>query len=322
MAKLRPLKTDEEIRAIPADQPVLIELPANMDSTEPDAPVVADTGTTVQKSEPEDAAAKVQKQLEDMQRAGQVERERLTRERDEARESARLAQQEHASTEQQLVTTGLARAQADLSGAKAAYKAAMEAGDYDKAADAQALMSRASAMILAAESAGAEAGQRAEELKRQPQQDRQQAPDPMQAMEASPQLFPAEKAWFRLHPEAFTDNRMNTRLNDAYFRAEEKGIVRGTPDYFKFIDQHMGYAKPETTTTQDEDTTVMGAAPVTRQNNSVGGTPQNNSQITLTPEQRQLCSTMGISEVDYAMQLRNMNMDKKANPDRYYINGR
>ena len=31
---------------------------------------------------------------------------------------------------------------------------------------------------------------------------------------------------------------------------------------------------------------------------------------------------MGISEVDYAMQLRNMNMDKKVNPDRYYINGR
>ena len=84
-----------------------------------------------------------------------------------------------ASTEQQLVTTGLARAQADLSGAKAAYKTAMEAGDYDKAADAQALMARASAMILAAESAGAEAGQRAEELKRQPQQDRQQPVHPM-----------------------------------------------------------------------------------------------------------------------------------------------
>ena len=60
----------------------------------------------------------------------------------------------------------------------------------------------------------------------------------------------------------------------------------------------------------------MGAAPVTRQNNlELAERLQNNSQITRMPEQRQFCSTMGISEVDYASATRNMNMDKKANPD-------
>lgn len=328
--KLRPLKTAEEVKAIPANQPVLIALPAAVSNSEPEPPAGGEGngGTPPQRQAPAaEGAAALEQQLKALKDARAADAARLTqaeRDRDAALARAREAEQDVAGAEQRAVTTGLAGAQADLAAAKQALKIAFEAGDAAAMADAQEKIGRSSAKVLQYEQQGAEVAQRVEEAKRAPPQ--AQTVDPMAAMESNPQLYPQEKDWFRRHPETWTDRRMNVRLEDGYFRAMDKGLTRGTPEYFAFLDQHMGYAAARTQNGNGagdahdgDDGHAMAAAPVSRENGSMANGQTRPGEILITPEEREIAESMGISPVAYAEQKLRMAQDKKARPEAYYI---
>ena len=326
--KLRALKTDEEIKAIPIDQPVMIELPAPPTNEAPaggeGAAQAAEKTQTEAEQQPDFKT--LQAQLEAMKAANQQRDAReaqLARERDEAREAARRAEQNAGDAQQQQATSGLAQAQANMAAAKQAYKIASEGGDFAAAADAQEKIGRAAADIRHYETVAAELGQRKTDQQQQQQNRPVEQTDMLANMRASPNLLPQEKTWFDQHPEALIDRRMNIRLEDGYNRAIEKGLIRGTPDYFKFIDQHMGYAKVEPEPSQadldTEDISVMAAAPVTRGSQSMTNGNSRPDQVVLSADERELCANMGISEVAYAQQKVKMAQDKKARPEAYYI---
>jgi len=311
---LRALKTDEEIAAIPLDQPILVELPGGT-IDEGDETIVADKPKP---KEPEqvDGAKVLQEQLEASQRA-QVEAnaraERAEREATEARRLAAEAEKRNSSLESDVISGGLSAAQAERDAAKLAFETAGEAGDYKAMADAQERIARAAAKILSFEAGAAEIAERpkTEAVQRQ---ERQAPADPIAAVDANPNLFPAEKEWLKAHPDAVTDYKRNTELGVGYERAVKQGLVRGTPAYFAFLNEFMGYEKAASN--DDNDGSRDVSAPVSRNERDGNGRPSQN-RITLSPEQREIARSMGVTDIEYARQVQAFEAAKRADPDKY-----
>lgn len=307
---LRALKTEEEIAGIPLDQPILIELPG---AGEPE---------TEKKPELDESAKTLQDQLEALQAANKAfeERERAASERAakaerdaaQARRDAEDARKRQNDLESDVITGGLTAAQAERDAAKQALQQAGEAGDWKAIADAQSRIGRAEAKILTFESGAAEVAERKERQPEPKQEQQIQRPaDPMAAIDANPNLLPAEREWLKAHPDAVLDTSRNNELSVGYQRAMKKGLVRGTPAYFAELEDFMGYKQPDT---QERETSVQ--APVTPKERGGDGRPSN-GRVTLTPEQRDLAKNMGISEIEYARQVANFDAARRADPDRY-----
>jgi hypothetical protein len=306
---LRALKTDEEIAAIPLDQEILVELPGGVideEQTEPEKP------SKPEKAEP-DGAKVLQEQLEAAQRAqaaSDARAERAEREAAEARRLATEADKRTASLEGDVITGGLAAAQAEVASAKQALQVAGEAGDYKAMADAQERIGRAAAKVLHFESGAAEI---AERPKGEPRQEQvlQKPLDPILAVDSNPNLLPAEKEWLKAHPDAVVDGKRNNELGVAYERAIKKDLVRGTPAYFAFLEEFMGYKQPDT---NNGETNV--SAPPSRNERGGDGRPSPN-RITLTPEQREIAKSMGVTDIEYARQVQAFEQARKADPEKY-----
>jgi hypothetical protein len=307
MAKMKALRSDDELSAVPLDQPVLVDL-------EP-------AGDTVEVDEPEDKPVKVKEedtgvnvlkeQLDALKRANAAatERENAANRRAEQAERERAeAINNQSRTEADAVQSGLSGAQAELANAKLAAKQAGEAGDWEAQAEALSRVGRASSDIREFERAAATLADRKEE-RTEPQRQQVQAPDIISSIEGNPQLMASEKEWLKSHPEAYASR--NKELDVAYDRAMRQGLSRGTPDYFKFMDEFMGYAKPKA---EDDDMSV--SAPVSRNERGGDGKPSN-GKIMLTPEQREVAKSMGVSEVDYARQVQTLEQRRREDPDRY-----
>ena len=150
---LRALKTEDELRAVPLDQPVLIELPSG--AIEDDEPVIeAKKQEPKPKSEPtiDPDAKRLQAQLEAAQAAQRAADERAAR----AERAAQEAQARTQSLEGDLITGGLAAAQAERDAALNEYVRAGEAGDLRAQALAQSKIGRSEAKILNLEAGAAE----------------------------------------------------------------------------------------------------------------------------------------------------------------------
>lgn len=329
MAKLKPIKDEKELAAVPLDEPVLVELePAatgaeveqEPDRREDDKPLAADNKDA-------DGASELQRQLEAATEASRIDRERADtaeREAKTAREERDRLRTDNADTEKELLSSSLSAAQADVAAAKAAYKTAFEAGDPDAMADAQEKIGRSAAKVLNYEGAIAQFETDAKVTKEEPDTDRP-APkvDIMTAIDRDPNLFPKERVWLKEHPEVLTDTSLNQDLSVGYKRAIAKGFKRGTDGYFKFLDEFMGYSKPQREE-QDDDTDNSGegasivSAPVTRDSrSSMSGKPVTPTRIHLSPEQRQLARDMGISDAAYARGVQKLDANKKADPERF-----
>lgn len=311
---LRALKTDEEIAAHPLDQPILIELPGGVEVPDTDG----------KKPELDDGARALQDQLEALKTANKAteERERLANERTakaerdavQARREADDERKRTAALESDVITGGLAAAQSERDSAKQALQVAGEAGDWKSIADAQSRIGRAEAKILTFESGAAEVASRKEEPRQEPRSEPRQAADPIAAIDGNPNLLPAEKAWLKAHPDAVIDNGRNNELSVGYQRAVNKGLVRGTDAYFEYLNEFMGYEKPES----EGNNNVQ--APPSRNERGVDGrsTP---GKVTLSPEQREAARSMGVSEIDYAKNLVKFQAAQAADPDRYSNRG-
>lgn len=317
MPALRALKTDEEIAAIPLDQPILVELPGGVIDVDEEGGIVADKSTGKTK-EPEavDGAKVLQEQLEASHRAHEAERARADKaERDatDARKLAAEAGKRTAALEGDVITGGLAAAQAEVVSAKQALQTAGEAGDYKAMADAQERIARAAGKILNFEAGAAEIAERPKVEARQ-EQVRQAPLDPIAAIDSNPNLLPAERQWLKDHPDAVIDMKRNNELGVAYERAVKQGLTRGTPAYFTYLNEFMGYEKPANDADNSRETNV--SAPPSRQERGGDGRPSAN-RITLSPEQREIAKSMGVTDIEYARQVQAFEVARKVEPDKY-----
>lgn len=307
MATLKALSKDEELAAVPGDQPVLVQLPGFDD----DAPVADKTAKT---PEPEDEGVNVLKQqLEELKRANAIaEERRIASERraEQAERERTDALASKADTESDAVSSGLSAAQAEQESAKQALKTAGEAGDWNAIADAQARIGRSAADIREFERAIAALAEQKKTSEAAPQTTQpRQFSSVEAAIDAQPGLTDTERSWLKSHQDAWVDTGRNTELSAAYIKATRKGFVRGTPDYFKFIEGEMGYS-------QNQDDNMSVSAPVSRNERSGDGKPTG-GKIMLTPEERDLAKSMGVTDIEYARQKVNFEAARKIEPAKY-----
>lgn len=339
MTKLKPISDEKALAAIPTTEPVLVELPAMPTGEDLGAGTgIKEPPARVEKAEDEpadDGATKLKEQMAALQRANAAEKARADKAERDAAEARRIANERDVENkrlqagrvedEGSLIQNALAAAQADERAARAAYEQAFEEGDKKGAADAQSKIARSAAKIVQHENAAAVHAAEQERIAKAPKvEERRDGPgvhtDPIAAIEAAPQLLPTEKAWLKAHPDAWTDPQKNQELAVAYNRSMRvPGMVRGTPEQFKYIEEFMGYAQTSWSATNDSGGSLV-SAPVSRDTgSSISGKPISNSRVELTPDQRSLARSMGLSDVQYARQVLRLQQAKKDEPEKYAV---
>jgi hypothetical protein len=236
-----------------------------------------------------DVADALKAQLTELQAEKQREKDaRIAAERRATNEAQgrQAAQAEVESTRTEITETrlgtveqGIAAATTEADAAQSEYTAAMEAGDWKKAGEAQRKISRAEATKVRLEEAKADLEVQKTQPQRQPQ--RTEAPqtqtDPVEAFISA--RSPPTQAWLRAHPEDAralalnTDPRRAAKLNAADSDAVAEGFARDSKEYFDHVEKFLGITKPNGKGTNGATQTQRRAAsaPVAPVAASAGG---------------------------------------------------
>lgn len=229
-----------------------------------------------------------------------------------------------ADSDYHAASNALIKATADAEVYKQAHRAALEAGDYEKASDAADRLSEAKAKVVqlqdgkaALEDAARRAISQAEVVIKTPAPKAEPA-DPFEGFLA--QFAPKAQAWFREHPECAATNDKSKwyqalAAHESILRA---GVADGTDEYFVRLDKAMGYdngseavedraAHDRTSEDVVVDTKATPtkpaprvSAPVSRDSTIVTRRADGRMQVRLTAEQRDIAEHMGMSTTEYA----------------------
>lgn len=338
MPRLRVVKKPEDSADIPQDQAVQVVL--SDDSAETPEITPGSTSKEPQKApelDPGDSAiAALQKQMEDMKKAHesaiQNERQQVQeadRQRQEAIQRANQKDQELTkvgtraeAAEFDAILAAMGAAQAESESAQRDIEIGTANSDIKLQIDAQKRLARAESRMGQLEDSKASYEARQERKKTEPPPRETPIGDPIDAhIDAMPNLTVAQRQWLKSHRELMTDNRKNVRLQNAHFDAEDAGIKAGSDEYFKFLDEKLGYRKADPKPQEDDEEDDMPeddrsrpgivSAPPSRENRSMDSGKPSNSRITLSPEQREAARNAGVDEVTYAKNLVKLNTFKK-----------
>ena len=206
------------------------------------------------------------------------------------------ARTEVQTTQLDLVKNAIDRINEQKAALKAQYAAAAASGDWDAAADAQSQMADAAAQLTQLE-----AGRK--QMEKAPKPQPIVVEDPVERLASG--LSPQSAAWVRSHPEMVRDPVKNRKMIRAAEDAVDDGIAPDSPEYFAYVEKRLGL---RTDATADDSAlsqaaaprsqrTAPAAAPVSRSGN--GAAPRSNV-VTLTAEEREMASIMGMSDKEYA----------------------
>lgn len=203
------------------------------------------------------------------------------------------------SAEMLAVNNAIANTEHERADAKQAYKAAMEAGDFEAAAEAQAKLSEVAVKAQRIKEGKAELERRAEAAKAQT--------DPLEQYVS--QLSPQSAAWIRRHPETVSDPGKRDLLQRAHYKALGEGLRPDTDAYFQHMDVEMGYAQRQAAADDlDDDPPLQQrqqaapAAPPSR--GGAAQAPQARPNVVrLTAAQREIAAACGMTDAEYAKQL-------------------
>jgi len=340
MPRIRAARTPEEAAAVPADQPVAIDLSTppepDIKEDEPAAPERAARKPGAE-SETEPEQSPLQKQLDDMRRAEATVREQLGAER--ARSEAAMRQARERETElarerggreqaeYDTVLNAIGHAQAEADVAQRDLETAMSSADFKGAAEAQRRLATATARLVQLED-----GKMAADVRREEQKQQVRAPPPPptnpvdRQIDQMAQLSGRQRDWLKRHPDAMTDPRKNTRLGAAHFDAMDAGHAEDTDGYYQFLEERLGYRKPAPVASEDDDEpdpkptrrSPPVSAPVSRDAPSLSSSKRPSSRVELSPAQREHAKIAGVDEVTYAKGVQELERRKAAGmyPDR------
>ena len=252
-----------------------------------------------QKAAADEAAEKLQQQLEAAKSAEKAARETADAERQgrlAAEQTARQREQEATqyrgqaqSAELNTITTAIDGATRVRDMAKIELKRALEGGEFDKVADAQEKLAEAAANIVNLN----QAKNYAETVQPQPVEGRiqQVQQDPVERFISS--ATPASQQWLRQHRDMIVQDHNGTRVDDrvlaAHYQAKAQGIRPDSEEYFSYVDSALRPAQTNgdrgevATTPPKQARNAPVAAPVSRESSvSNNGRPL---RITLTKDQ-------------------------------------
>lgn len=188
-----------------------------------------------------------------------------------------------ADGESMLIDQAKGRVGAELDKAKLDYKEAYESGDPDKLIEAQETLSKLHNEKF-----------RVDEYKPQPQQIKEEAPKAK-----APQLSQRDLDWQKNNDWFEKDSVMRGTAMGLHSQLQQKGIVPGSEEYYKGIDEGMKKIFPEKFEVQQE-------APELQNGNVVAPVERNGKKsrtVRLTRTQVSLAKRLGLSNEQYAAQL-------------------
>jgi len=121
--------------------------------------------------------------------------------------------------------------------------------------------------------------------------------DPVEAAAAA--ASPQSAEWIRAHSEIVTDPSKAKLAQRGHYKAMGEGIEPDTPEYFAFLDRHMGYVQdnPEPAKPEPVKRPAVAAAPPT----SVPSSGQAGQRtMRLSREQQETARDLGMSLQEYA----------------------
>lgn len=218
------------------------------------------------------------------------------------------------------IVTAMGAAQMEIDAAKRDIMLAMAAQDGQTLADAQERLASAKAHMI-----NLEHGKNTYESQRANGGQVQQ--DPMSVIDNNPNLMYSEKAWLREHPDVLINERKRAKLDALYYDALDAGLSRGSPEYFIFMEEGLGYRekkvmehkedRPSARQEQEQDNSIMVAAPPSRSVPSGSGSGGGKGTYTMTREEAEIAKVSGISPAEYVRQREKLKKLKRANPDDY-----
>jgi hypothetical protein len=308
-----PDEQEAEVKAAPEPE---FEVKIEDDTPEEDRGRKPLSKRTVEELENEDLdeySEKVKKRLSQMKRVWHDERrekERALREREEALRFAQMRDQEAkqlrerlGQNEQAFIKEAQKYANFDLSSAKERLKQAYEAGDSEKIAEAQELLTDAKLKI-----------QTISRVKPSLQQNEGRVEQAQQAQVpqefSQPKADPKAKSWQEKNTWFGEDEEMTALALGLHEKLVRSGVDPNSDEYYRRVDETMRKRYPEAFEDAEEDDDkpqtrqvekpvrtkpANVVAPVTR-----GTAPR---QVRLTPTQVAIAKKLGLSNEQYAKEL-------------------
>jgi hypothetical protein len=307
---------DEQEAEVKAAPELEFEVKIEDDTPEEDRGRKPLSKRTVEELENEDLdeySEKVKKRLSQMKRVWHDERrekERALREREEALRFAQMRDQEAkqlrerlGQNEQAFIKEAQKYANFDLSSAKERLKQAYEAGDSEKIAEAQELLTDAKLKI-----------QTISRVKPSLQQNEGRVEQAQQAQVpqefSQPKVDPKAKSWQEKNTWFGEDEEMTALALGLHEKLVRSGVDPNSDEYYRRVDETMRKRYPEAFEDAEEDDDkpqtrqvekpvrtkpANVVAPVTR-----GTAPR---QVRLTPTQVAIAKKLGLSNEQYAKEL-------------------
>lgn len=277
----------------------VIENDAKAVNNEPEI-VVETTKETVEQDngsgiKVEDAIAELRSRLEEEQKARR-EAEKRAREFENVSVKAQTEVQE---TNLHLITGAIDSIKRDTTILKDNYKRALASGNYEQAAEIQEQMSTNATKLMRLEDGKSE-------LERRPKPEIREMPrsiDPVDDFVS--RLSPASAQWVKAHPECVTNPGLNEMMIAAHTIAMRKSIPVDSPEYFRYIEDTLGYSQSIPKESSEPTQAVSGGrqaapspAPVSRAA-STSGTSRPNV-VRLNEAEREIADMLGMDYKDYA----------------------
>lgn len=215
----------------------------------------------------------------------------------------------------QTLTTAINATAGHVQSAKANYKAAMEIGDYEKAAEAQEAIAIAAAELLRLKDGKAELEAVIDKQKKAPVETKKVEQPKTQTADDYINALPAvSKAWLSEHREYVDDPKLHNKMVAYSNAALAEGIKLHTPEHIKFLEDKLGISQPSDDPDEDDadveleepkqeakpKARTMPAAPVSRGNKTYSSANPNGNRIRLSPALVAMAKEMGEDPAIYA----------------------
>lgn len=270
------------------DDPIEVDI---LDDASPkEEEIIVEKTEEKKESDPVDEGLEALKAQLERERQARLEAERRA---NEAAQTAYQAQNEAQDSNLHLVTNAIETVKQSNDILKANYRDAMAAGEYDMAADIQAEMSANAAKLLQLEQ-----GRQALETAPRIDAPTPYIADPVEALAS--QLSYRSADWIRRNPQFATDQRLYSKMLAAHNLAVADGIEPDTDDYFDSIETTLRMRDQgddsRSASAPAQRRSAPPAAPVSRSGAAPGSRP---NRITLSAEERDMASMMGMTPEEY-----------------------
>lgn len=320
MPRLRRARTPEEALAVPVDKPLVVQLGEAEEIEAPEKPDKPE-----QQQEPPERAAPepepelepdepnaLQKQVADLRRAEEMQRQALAQRDAEIARLKRSQEDEAAKTEQaqyDAVVIALNAAQGELETAERELKVAFENGDTASQAAITRRIGVIGARVDRFEYDKSVYETRREQAQRTPSQ-----PDIHARIDQMTHLSSRAREWLHGHPDVMTDAEKNARIGAYHYDAMKAGHGQDSEGYFHYIEERLGYRQPgsqqQTERTEPRRSPPV-SAPVSRETPNLStGRPQRRD-IHLSAEQREAARIAGVDDFTYAKGVQELERRKK-----------